>query len=271
MLRILLRFLIFAALTSITQIGGLAYLLALAIGSASGLRSRPLGLCLFLACYAAATFMATVVAPMFGRVPLSCFADAGDKLAVRSPLFCALNRNYVTPRMRDLANALAADIDAEFPGTTTLALDANFPFFDGFPMFPHLSHVDGRKLDIAFYYADAGGQFLDGATRSPIGYFAFEQPGVGAELPCEGRDDWFTLRWDMDLLQPLFPDYRLEPLRTAAAAEWLTTEGVAKFGVEKIFLEPHLKQSLGIASDKVRFQGCRAARHDDHIHIQITP
>ena len=271
MLRFLLRFLIFAALTLITQIGGLAYLLALAIARAIGVRSRLLRVGLFLACYAVAAFAAVLAAPAFGRVPLSCFGATADRLAVRSALYCALNRNYVTPRMRDLANALAARIDAAFPGTTTLALDANFPFFDGFPMFPHLSHADGRKLDIAFYYADAGGQFLDGTTRSPIGYFAFEQPGIGALLPCEGRDDWLSLRWDLDFLQPFFPDYRLDPQRTAAAVRWLATEGAAKFGVEKIFIEPHLKESLGIASDKVRFQGCRAARHDDHIHIQIVP
>lgn len=270
MLRFLLRFLIFAALTLITQIGGLAYLLALAIGRASGVRSRLFGLCLFVACYVAATVAASVAAPVFGRVPLSCFARTADRLAVRSPLYCALNRNYVTPSMRDLANTLAARIDAEFPGTTTLALDANFPFLDGFPMLPHLSHADGRKLDIAFYYTDTNGQFLNGMTRSPIGYFAFEQPDIGAHLPCDRWDHWLSLRWDLDFLQPLFPDHRLEPQRTVAAVGWLATEGASKFGVEKIFLEPHLKQSLGIVSDKVRFQGCRAARHDDHIHIQIV-
>jgi len=38
----------------------------------------------------------------------------------------------------------------------------------------------------------------------------------------------------------------------------------------KIFIEPHLKSRLGFANDsKVRFHGCAAVRHDDHIHIEL--
>ena len=40
--------------------------------------------------------------------------------------------------------------------------------------------------------------------------------------------------------------------------------------IKKIFLEPHLKQRLGLQKEKkIRFHGCRAVRHDDHIHIQL--
>ncbi|MBB3160132.1 hypothetical protein FHS25_000564 [Rhizobium laguerreae] len=44
---------------------------------------------------------------------------------------------------------------------------------------------------------------------------------------------------------------------------------MTRFGLRKIFIEPHLKNALGIADSHIRFQGCRAARHDDHIHIQV--
>ena len=37
----------------------------------------------------------------------------------------------------------------------------------------------------------------------------------------------------------------------------------------KVFIEPHLRRRLGVESSKLRFQGCRAARHDDHIHMQL--
>jgi hypothetical protein len=38
----------------------------------------------------------------------------------------------------------------------------------------------------------------------------------------------------------------------------------------KIFLEPHLKKRLGFGkNNKVRYHGCKAVRHDDHIHIQL--
>jgi len=267
--RFALHVFIVIILTLLTQIGGVVYTIVLAATRILGIRRFPIKLGLFLLCYAAATFAASLIAPMFGRVPLSCMPDATDRLVVRSPLYCMLNRNYVTPPVRDLANALAEHMDSEFPGTVTVALDANFPFLNGFPLLPHLSHTDGKKLDFAYYYRDADGTFLNGVTRSPIGYFAFEQPVSGDEQPCAGRHDWLTTRWDLDVLQPLFPAYRIEEQRTAAAIRWLTTEGVAKFHLEKVFIEPHLKNALGITDSHVRFQGCRAARHDDHLHVQV--
>jgi hypothetical protein len=39
--------------------------------------------------------------------------------------------------------------------------------------------------------------------------------------------------------------------------------------IEKVFIEPHLKNRLQLTSPKVRFQGCHAARHDDHVHVQV--
>jgi len=66
-------------------------------------------------------------------------------------------------------------------------LDANFPFFDGFPILPHLSHNDGNKIDIAFYYGDPSiGQYLRGKAKSPIGYWGFERPGQAPNCPAPG-------------------------------------------------------------------------------------
>ncbi|MEO1240177.1 MAG: hypothetical protein AAFW64_11180 [Pseudomonadota bacterium] len=196
------------------------------------------------------------VAPSFGRVALSCTQDG--PLQVQSWMYCALNRTYVTPDLRALLVDVARQMDAEFPGTATLVLDASFPFFDGFPLLPHLSHDDGKKVDLAFYYADETG-YLPGRTRSPIGYFAFE-PGPSACV-----SSWPTLRWDFDALQPLWRDYTLEPARNAALLRLLSNDPRAS----RIFVEPHVAQSLGTAHPKIRFQGCRAARHDDHIHIDL--
>jgi hypothetical protein len=74
----------------------------------------------------------------------------------------------------------------------------------------------------------------------------------------------------MRLLQELFPMRPLDQERTGAALRWLATEGQA-LGVERIFIEPYLAARLGVSSPLLGFQGCRAARHDDHIHIQIRP
>jgi hypothetical protein len=192
MAKIAIRVFLFLLLTVLTQLGELAYLLALGIAKAFRFEGMLVKLGFFLILYVGAAYAATALAPHFGRVPLSCFAKPADHLVVRSPLYCAFNRNYVNPELLQMAQALAKHVEIRFPGTVTIALDANFPFIDGFPLLPHLSHADGRKLDLAFYYRDGEGRFLNGVTRSPIGYFAFEQPAPTDEQPCAERHDWLT-------------------------------------------------------------------------------
>lgn len=234
-------------LTALTQIGGLAWLIA------AFTKRR---LVVFVVTYAAFTLAAPLVAPAFGRTALSCRDDGA--LQVQSWVYCALNRTYVTPELAQVLRDAAQTVSDEHPGTITLVLDANFPFFDGFPLLPHLSHDDGAKADLAFYYS-ADGAYLPGRTRSPIGYFAFEN----GPAPCPKR--WLSLRWDMGWLQPLWPNYALDTTKLRSVLEALITDP----RVGKILLEPHLQDRLGIADGKLRFQGCRAARHDDHIHLQL--
>ncbi len=192
-----------------------------------------------------------------GRVALPCF---GEPLRAQSMLYCVLNRSYVTAETAAVASDLATAMAQRFPGTITLTLDGNFPFVTGFPLLPHLSHDDGEKLDLAFYYSDAEGRPLSGETRSPLGYWAFENP---SDASCPANSP--TLRWNFAWAQGLFPDRPLDATRTAAAIRWLADDP----RVTKIFVEPPLAQKLGVTGPKVRFQGCRAARHDDHIHFQL--
>jgi hypothetical protein len=265
MMRLLFHASVVMLLTALTQVGAIAYAVAYLIYRRTKLRLPAFAT--FFAAYAGLVFASNVTAPIFGRVPVPCFASKDAELTVRTPLFCVLNRNFVSPKMLIAARALASHMKGKFSGTITLVLDGNFPFVDGFPLLPHLSHSDGNKLDIAFYYA-ADGAYLPGRTRSPIGYFAFEVPNSGAKLPCEGRNDLITFRWDFAYLQGLFPAYQLESQRMKEALRWLSTDGQA-YGIEKIFVEPHLVQSLDAQQERIRFQGCRAARHDDHIHFQV--
>lgn len=247
MARYTLNLTIFVFLTLLTQIGGVAWLLALAF------RRTLLAFALLYLTFSVATVW---IAPNFGRVALSSF-ETGP-LAVQSWMYCALNRNYATPELAEVLADTAEEVDQRYPGTITLVLDANFPFWDGFPLLPHLSHDDGKKADLAFYYADASG-YLPGAVRSPIGYFAFEQG------PTSCTPTWPTLRWDFDGLQPFWRGYGLEPERNRAVLEVLSSDP----RVGRIFVEPHLVERLGVMSDNIGFQGCRAARHDDHIHMQL--
>jgi hypothetical protein len=262
-------------LTLLTQIGGLVMLVVwgvsrLALPRAMGAwRRAAINAVLFVVAYAAISVLVVPpLAALGGRVPLSCRAQPDRAFAAGSVLLCVLNRHYVVPDLVVLLSELSGEIDRSFPGTTTLFLDANFPFLNGFPQLPHLSHGDGRKLDLAFYYADADGRYLPVATRSPIGYWAFEQPSASDASSCAVRS-WLSLRWDLNFLRDKFPDRALEPHRTSAALQWLLSKGL-RFKVDRIFIEPYLVARLGVqASSALGFQGCRAARHDDHIHIQI--
>ena len=246
-MRALLHLTIAIFLTVLTQIGGLAWLLSLVF------KRRLLA---FPALYLAFLISATATAPMAGRAALDCWEDG--PLQMQSWFYCVTARNFMAPELLSAVQDAADATDAAYPGTKTLILDAGFPFFDGFPLLPHLSHDDGEKVDLAFYYRD-GDIYLPGRTRSPIGYFAFE-PG-----PTNCPEAWSTLRWDLDALQPLWHNYTLDEPRMTFLLKALAEDQ----RVGKILLEPHLQDQLGVAGPKIRFQGCRAARHDDHIHLQL--
>lgn len=269
-LRLLAHGAMVAFLTALSQLGGLAWLGALLLARGRG-RLAFLGA--FLALHAGASLAARALAPMAGRVALPCFEGAEAPLASASPLYCVLNRNYVVPELAALAHDLARAMERAHPGTLVLTLDGNFPFGDGFPLLPHLSHDDGRKLDLAFLYRDAEG-YRRGRVASPLGYWGFEAPPPGARDGATGGGGacparWPTLRWDMDWFQPLVDrELRADDARMRSLLGWLTREG-ARRGIGRILLEPHLKARWAPGAAIVRFQGCAAARHDDHIHIQL--
>ena len=178
---------------------------------------------------------------------------------MQSVAYCLTLRNFVTPEMALVAGTAAEAVARDYPGAVTLALDGSFPFLDGMPLLPHLSHDNGQKLDFAFSYMKDG-TYAPGITRSLFGYWAFE---LDNETDCPPV--WLTTRWNMTWLQALWPDRPLEPERTAALARALLADPM----VGKVFVEPPLARQLGLKDAKLRFQGCRAARHDDHIHAQL--
>ncbi len=211
----------------------------------------------FALSYSAFTYGATLVAPAFDRHALPCF---GERLRSRSALTCLLNRNYVDGELLRLLTNYSDAISETMVPTRTYTLDGSFPF-GLFPMIPHLSHQNGRQIDLAFYYAQKGSTRFE--TRSPIGYFAFEYPDT-ERCPETSR----TRRWDLRWLQPYLRDMPLDEERMRFMLSWLS-QHKEEYGIKKVFLEPHLAQKYGNGDDVFRFQGCEAARHDDHIHIEI--
>jgi hypothetical protein len=254
--------LIVTLLTLLTQIGGVAYLAALlatrhwrSAAVSRWRRTASLATVAILIYAVASIAIVPPLAVLFGRERVPC--------ASTTLVGCVFNRAYLKPKPLALTTALDQAIASHFPGSGVTILEGSFPFFDGFPLPPHLSHHDGRKVDLAYFYRDAIGRPIARGSPSPVGYFHFQQPRPGDREPCAGR---FTpLRWNLASLQPKEPAWVLDEERTRAMILWLK----ARPEVTRIFIEPHLANRLGVSGGNVRFQGCQAARHDDHLHVEI--
>lgn len=265
--------LLFLVLTVLTQVGGVILLLSLLLHPYINrqvirtLWRRTAKVMTFVVLYLAATFF--IVPPLarpFGRVPLPMTETGGlSPLTILTPL---LNRHYVKKQLWISSFEVAEQMYQAYPGTTVNYLDASFPFLDGFPLIPHLSHNDGRKLDLAFYYSDSRTGKAVNEAPSPIGYGVNEEPLAGeanTAVFCAQRG-----YWQYSLIGKLVPQggkklYRFDAGRTRKlVATWAANDDIGK-----VFLEPHLKERLHLTSRKIRFHGCGAVRHDDHIHVQL--
>ncbi len=220
---------------------------------------------LFMFLYLGATF--TVIpfaAKLTGRVRLPL--NRAHNLQPLNRLTCLLNRNYVRPELRELTYRVADGMHVKNPDFTLLYLDGNFPFFNRFPLIPHLSHNDGKKLDLAFCYWNKEHQ-----TGSPsfIGYGVSEDPGAGEENKaafCKSCG-----YWQYGLLNKVISQkHKSEYVFDAGCTAQIVALFAQNEQIGKIFIEPHLKTRLGLSSyTKIRFQGCHSVRHDDHIHVQL--
>jgi len=264
MLRLGVHATLIVLLTVVSQVGGVLYALALWARPRLSWASSAAGFAgLFVAIYALAWLPISQLAGLGGRKPLPCIERSGLSASVFS---CALHRHYVTPELFNVVTALAEDVAQRFPGAQTRALDGGFPFVDGVPLPPHLSHDDGEKVDLAFHYMRHG-EPAPGELGSLLGYWRFEQPRASEPQPCGAQSQGW--RWNMEWFVPFTrADLTLDEERTRYALRWLANAG-ARQGVGKVFVEPHLAQRLNVSGEAIRFQGCRAARHDDHIHVQL--
>lgn len=272
-MKIFLNFLIFCVLTTLTQVGGIIYLISFAAHKFINRLTvkKPYRFLLkfssFFILYCLATlFIVPLIARPFGRVPLPMTKT--NNLQPLNVLTFFLNRNYVKPELRQTALDVAKQMNEKFPGTTINYLDANFPFINKFPLFPHLSHNDGKKLDLSFCYMDSKTNKQTNQCPSFTGYGICEEP-----LPGETNTSDFCSKngnWQYSLIKKLTPqgnknNFMFDSVRTKEAITLFTSQQ----SIGKIFIEPHLKTRLSLTTDKIRFHGCQAVRHDDHIHIQL--
>jgi len=219
-------------------------------------------LALLLCLSPASTAVANADAPSpAGLVALPCGAGPLQPVAQR---YCRDRKHYVTPAARAVLLKTADRLTRKHPGLVVRYMEASWP--SGVrPMPPHFSHGDGRQIDLVLFYQDRAGRPLAGPAkpygRHAPGYGAFEPPRREADRVCTG------LKTPHDMPDPPSSrPWRLDDERTADLVRMLSAEPQ----VRRIFIEPHLKKRLGFLSDtKVRFAGCKAARHDDHIHVDF--
>lgn len=251
-----LALLVIVLLTLLTQLGGVVLWPLVGLGVSLSPQARwalvpvsVLGWVLFGA------FAVPLLAALAGRTPLPCTPDGA--LAPRSIVFCLGLRNYVRSDLRDEALAIAEDVRAGDPSAQVRYLDGAFPLGPYFPILPHLSHGDGRRLDIALVFEDG--------TGSPLGYFGYAPLDPDEQPACPSQ--WLDRRWDLDALQPLFGPPRLDVSRSSR----ILRAAIARPRITRVLLEPHVSHELGVRATKLVFQGCRAARHDDHMHVEVAP
>ena len=139
--RVLAHTLLIVLLTALTQVGGIVWLVSLAISQLIKRKFRFKTFLIFTLLYSLTTFiLVPLLAPLFGREPI---VNTGQ-VRPTNYLTIVLNRNYVRPALNDVLRKTTADLQGS--GITINYLDANFPFLNGFPLLPHLSHNDGKKL-----------------------------------------------------------------------------------------------------------------------------
>lgn len=270
----LIGVIVFCILTITTQIGGLVYLVTIVSSKKSDqwtsnrLMQTVIRINIFITLYLISTFiLVPTIAKPFGRVPLP-YKEI-NHLRPLNIFTCLMNRNYVRPDLKEVALDVAQKINNKFPGSIVNYLDANFPFFDNFPLIPHLSHCDGKKLDFAFFYLSATDKRRTNDCPSIIGYGICEEAltdEVNTPNVCGNKG-----YWQYSFLTKIIPQYNKENFifdedRTKELVYLLTSNS----SISKLFIEPHLKSRLKLNSDKIKFHGCHAVRHDDHIHVQIN-
>ena len=272
-LRVILNLILVAFLTIISQIGGVVYLIFLPFRkitdkwTANRKQKYLYRFLTFLGIYLLAVFLIVPpIAGKFGMVQMPLFEQ--NSIKPYTVFTFLLNRNYVTPNLKQTVTKVAQQLNRTYPDVTISYLDANFPFNTGLPLFPHVSHKDGKKLDISFFYKDIEtGEIIYGRP-SFLGYGYVEGPRKNERntpLECERGGNWaYSL---LNKLPWIYPKSAIE------FDEKINKKMIELFGqhklISKIFIEPHLKARLRLNSSKVRFHGCKSVRHDDHLHVQI--
>lgn len=255
-----LHFLVVIFMTIISQTGGVVYLLVLLIFKWKNQLSKKWFVPVFVSFYVLHVFI--VIPPLakqFGRVALPW---SHDVVKPRNYLYPMLNRHYVKPELKTAFMNAGSKMQRFYPNYKINYLDANFPFWDGFRLLPHLSHKDGKKLDVCFIYTY--NDELIKNTKTWMGYGSCEEPRSNeTNMPNKcSKHPQYGLLCELSDTNEKYKFYE-------KANKRLVQCFLEEPSIRKMFIEPHLKERMGLSNAKIRFHGCQAVRHDDHIHVQL--
>ncbi len=262
--------LIFGTLTIISQIGGIVYLLYKIITSIflKG-KKRMYKYGFFVLFYSfISILLIPIIAKQFGREALPYFYSEAFPIKPANKFYCLLNRNYVKTELKNTMREIALEFKKKNKDVELVYLDANFPFIDEFPLLPHKSHDDGKKLDLSFLYLDKQKNSIN-KTPNFVGYGFCEEPKKNeTDKPEYCKKNGY---WQYNLLKQIMPNFNKGKIEFDEKGNKDLLQVIAKHkNIGKIFIEPHLKERLRLSKfNKIRFHGCGAVRHDDHIHIQL--
>ena len=258
-MKVIVHILFFIFLTLVTQIGGVVYLITLGLA-----KKRLRRIAYFILLYLISTYLIVpFTAPHFGREQIK----DSEFIEAHSIFYKLANRNYVTPELNDVLGKIASKFDQKNEGIKIIYLDANFPFIDKFPLLPHLSHNDGTKLDLTLIYENPNGDLTNKKT-STSGYGVYESPNkneYNQTSVCKNKGHW---QYDFPKylsLGEINKDIKFSTRGTRQLVDLI----VKNKEIGKVFIEPHLRQRMNLNHYKIRFHGCQAVRHDDHIHLQL--
>ncbi len=176
-----------------------------------------------------------------------------------------LNRNYVRPKLNELLNQTQKELSRT--NIKIYYLDANFPFINKFPLLPHLSHNDGKKIDLSLIYETNSGKITE-KQKSISGYGVFENPKNNEYNQIEKclRNGYFQYDYPKYMT---FGKINKELTFSKKGTKRLIKSILKNKNLGKLFIEPHLKSRMNLKNNRIRYHGCRSVRHDDHIHVQL--
>jgi len=135
-------------------------------------------------------------------------------------------------------------------------------------LLPHLSHNDGKKIDISLIYEKENGAISE-KQKSVSGYGVFVNSKANEFNQIKTCLEKGFFQYDYPKYIT-FGEINKNLVFSEKGTKRLINSILKNKNVGKIFIEPHLKKRMNLSNSRIRYHGCRAVRHDDHIHLQLV-